>query len=339
MRYILVVMAVILTISLSCSFQTNIPVPETPIPSQPQNVEPPAEEYVETTTPAPVKKIAFIRDCGTQYKTEIFTIDSDGNNEMNVTNSPSADLWPSWSPDGEQIVFTSEWAIYVIDMDGNNRECLTLENGGQFPAWSPDGRTIAYTSASRLFTMSIDGANSKQVISIRMSSQSTNPKPERQFCPAWFPDSKRLAFASDMTGVWEIYSVNIDGSSLAEHHIFVDVIHGMRFPRGTFPIIAVSPNGSEIAFDYCNTKGERDIYILTLANDEARCLTGKLKNNCYCPTWSPDGTKIAFTMEIEKKFNPTTFKTESETDIYIIDADGNNPTLLIENGAYPVWQR
>jgi len=74
--------------------------------------------------------------------------------------------------------------------------------------------------------------------------------------------------------------------------------------------------------------GSRDIYILSLADKSARCLTCGLDGDSYFPSWSPDGSVVAFTYEAD-----------GNTDIYIINKDGTNPRLLIENGMFPSWSR
>ena len=69
---------------------------------------------------------------------EIYVMGNDGGNQRNLTNNPSDDRDPSWSPDGKRIVFFSDrdghahpkhdWStseIYVMDADGGNQQQLT----------------------------------------------------------------------------------------------------------------------------------------------------------------------------------------------------------------------
>ena len=68
------------------------------------------------------------RDSGAHF--DIYTIDVDGANLTNVTDSPSThDRGPAWSPDGSQILFDSKRdgysAIFIMGADGNNVVRLT----------------------------------------------------------------------------------------------------------------------------------------------------------------------------------------------------------------------
>jgi Tol biopolymer transport system component len=90
-----------------------------------------------------------------------------------LTNNPSPDYFPDWSPDSRKIAFTSTrqgdtWSqIYVINADGTNPTRLTGfdttdDNHNQQPSWSPDGREIAFVSQrddgfGEIYVMNADG--------------------------------------------------------------------------------------------------------------------------------------------------------------------------------------
>ena len=77
---------------------------------------------------------------------EIFVMDADGGNLRNLTaNSRVHDLYPSWSPDGKAIAFTSfrdgNAEIYVMNSDGSGQRRLTQHPAEDlYPAWAPDPR-------------------------------------------------------------------------------------------------------------------------------------------------------------------------------------------------------
>jgi TolB protein len=94
---------------------------------------------------------AFIWDLTTSARnSEVFVMNADGSELVNISKSAAYDGWPAWSPDGKRIVFSSNRAgpanigqIYAVDPDGSNLEKLT-DGPGSFvqPSWSPDGRRI-----------------------------------------------------------------------------------------------------------------------------------------------------------------------------------------------------
>jgi TolB protein len=81
---------------------------------------------------------------------EVFVMNADGSNPVDVSKSAAYDGWPAWSPDGATIVFSSNRAgpanigqLYAVDPDGGNLRKLT-DGPGSFvqPSWSRDGKHI-----------------------------------------------------------------------------------------------------------------------------------------------------------------------------------------------------
>ncbi|GAG57122.1 unnamed protein product, partial [marine sediment metagenome] len=73
------------------------------------------------------KKIAF--ESSRDDNDEIYVMDADGSNQVNLTNNPEGDSDPTLSPDGKKIAFKSNRdgkdEIYVMNADGSDQKRLT----------------------------------------------------------------------------------------------------------------------------------------------------------------------------------------------------------------------
>jgi Tol biopolymer transport system component len=129
-------------------------------------------------------KIAFTLN--TQFSRDIWTIDVDGTNVTNVTNSAASDEHsPDWSPDGSKIVYQRSTAagsdIAVMNADGTDQTPLPKSGPGLHPVWSPDGTRIAFDSERDgdfdIYSIKADGSDLQQV--------TNDPGPDTE--PSWQP--------------------------------------------------------------------------------------------------------------------------------------------------------
>jgi WD40 repeat protein len=132
-------------------------------------------------------KIAFTSDRDLEIAFEelwyeIFVMNADGSNPVNVTNTDNAeDGFPEWSPDGSRIAFHSDrdrgggdpgpssgFEIYLMDADGSNVVRLTQNMAGDFsPSWSPDGFNLVFESQrdgnTEIYSMNSDGSGTQRL--------------------------------------------------------------------------------------------------------------------------------------------------------------------------------
>jgi len=171
------------------------------------------------------KSIAFVSDrdepdpvgCGnsaTGCSTNIYVIDINSMNETRLTDSPSIDEGPSWSPDGTQIVFFSTRdgnnEIYLMKSDGSDITRLTFNPADDWRTrWSPDGKHIAFVSFRdgnlEIYVMDADGSNVTRL---------TNNQADDS-APAWSPDGQHIAFhSSSSDGNAKICIMDFNGSNM-----------------------------------------------------------------------------------------------------------------------------
>lgn len=326
LKHLLAWLLVVGVLSSSCTFaiSTNVNLP-TPTSEIPQSISNPV---ATTSVSNNCKKIAFAM---TQNSvSDIYTICPDGSDLTNLTNNPSSDSQPAWSPDGKKIAFSSSRdgnsQIYVMDEDGNNPIQLTTDYENSSPIWLPNGREVAF------LTTDGEGLWWWRIINIdnHVVSQFSEPSYDFFFqTPAWSPDGQYIAYMSLVEqqqrndGSSQIHIKTVDGSS--DTALTNDTwanIHPVWSSDGKRIVFLSERDGNHNMFA---------LYVMDNNGANLQKLTKPLYSENVTFSWSPDGQQVAISSD--------TFV----GSIYLVDVTtGNSKELLNppdgEWASFPSWQ-
>ena len=128
----------------------------------------PASVHIDPAWSPDGRKIAFEKD------RDIYIMNPNGENSVNLTKGPTDDKDPAWSPDGRQIAFYSDRnlkpGICLMDAaDGANFKRISFR-GEHYPSWSPTGTHIAFwllVGEGKIGVMKANGQGAANSISWR----------------------------------------------------------------------------------------------------------------------------------------------------------------------------
>jgi len=122
-----------------------------------------------------------------------------------LTFDPSSNVTPTWSPDGRQILFSSNrglnsGGLYLKNADGSGPEEEVADTGADALLanvwdWSHDGKYILFGKGNELWSLSRPEREAKPLLQAKWTVRNAQIS----------PDGRLLAYASNETGTWEIY--------------------------------------------------------------------------------------------------------------------------------------
>lgn len=171
-----------------------------------------------------------------------------------VTLPTDGAAFPSWSPDGEWIVFAGQTGgrsnLWRVRSDGSGLERLTNDLYlVQEPRFSPDGRRIVFVTDRGDETDLDQLLFSEPRLAIfdleRRSVDLLGGQSGRNVSPHFLPDGTHLVFASDRSGIPNLYLRDLESG---EDRRITDILTGIAglVPNG--PCLSLSRNGKRLVF-------------------------------------------------------------------------------------------
>jgi TolB protein len=172
---------------------------------------------------------------------EIFVMNADGSGLRQLTDNEVDDGGPSWSPDGDGLVFhrwldDSNADLMTVRLDGTHERNVTNTSVviERYGIWSPDGREIVFQRddsglENDIATIRPDGSHLRALTATSTDEEN----------PDWSPDGKRIVYHTDAAMPFQQFDLHVmrsDGSSPT------------RLTTTTGYHAAWSPDGRKIVF-------------------------------------------------------------------------------------------
>ncbi|MDE0012597.1 MAG: hypothetical protein OXU36_15710 [Candidatus Poribacteria bacterium] len=223
---------------------------------------------------------------------DIYLMNPDGSEQVNLTNHRADDISPVWSPTGEHILFASDrehktwgtWDLYLMDPDGSNiRRVFDKWERRKNATWSPDGKRIAYDSGEpgsrSIYISTIDGKTEERVAI--------------GCCPVWSSDGTEIAFVEG--AIRKPKRISLLNSQTHRHKFFFPPKRAswVRYPTW-------SPLGDKLAFTWIDrAELQREDIVLEaiyIVNRDGTGLQQIIEEGraAIDPLWSPSGSELLY---------------------------------------------
>ena len=265
-------------------------------------------------------RIVFVSETGgkAQRRKRLALMDYDGANVKYLTDSNAIVMAPRFSPEGDQVLYTSYASgfpqVQILNVRNVRSKPLISQAGTMTfaPRFSPDGKTVLY---------SLENGGNVDIYRMQLSNGAVKRltrSPAIETAPSFSPDGKQVVFESDRSGSQQLYIMSANGGDARR----------ISFGSGRYGTPVWSPRGDMIAFTK-QSKGRFHIGVMRLDGSEERLLTASFLDEG--PTWSPNGRVIVFSRSTQGR--------NGTSSLYSVDISGRNlkPLITPEGASDPSW--
>ena len=219
--------------------------------------------------------------------------------------------------------------IYVKSTSGKTVTQITADPSDDvMPAVAPDAKRIAFASnRSGNWDIFITNTNGDPPLQVTFDL-------DDELHPTWSPDGLTLAYSKlgSQSGRWELWVIDLENPSTPR---FIEY--------GLFPEWNPDPARNKIAFQRARARGSRLFSVWTIDYVDGEAvhpteIVSAANAAVMHPTWSPDGSRIAFITVVDP--NEQASERPSLSDVWVINLNGTERTNLTKGrfcNLYPVW--
>jgi len=262
--------------------------------------------FIKLSFAQDMKKIVYSSNNSSNEFLQIFIMDEDGNNKIQLTEMSENCYAPKFSPDGRSVIFYTELEkiYYIADIDSAKNNPPKYIYPGISPTFAPSGDYIIFNAELdcplSIFVIGLDEVEPVMVSTGSYSNQQVLSRDATKMVYSTFYKESKSIFMLDLmdttSGALQKISINTDSNLEPD----------------------VSTNGDMVVYASFNSELKGTIYLF-MDGKETQLTKGASWNT---PVFSPDDTKIACVKISENE----------STELYIMNLDGSNKKELTLKG-------